>query len=368
MKNLLRMVAVAGLACAGALLPRAAAAEIVIAAAGPMSGPFAPLGAQMRQGAELAVADINAAGGVLGQPVRLVLKDDACESAWAAAVAEEIAAGGIRFVAGHFCFEASMAASEIYHRLGVLQISPATSNPDLTERGFGNLFRVCGRDDQQALIAGNYLAETFRAANIAIAHDNLKHGRSLARSVKRQLNKRSVTEALFAAVPAGGDDYSEFIRLLRRGGIDVLYYAGYHTEAGLIAQQMRAAGLETALVASDALADEEFWAIAGEAGEGALFTDRADPRRHPAAADAVARLRAAGSAADGFTLHTYAAVRVWAAAATNAGALDAKAVAAALHGKTFRTLLGDLTFDAKGDVKQPAYVWHEWRGGTIVTK
>ena len=101
-------------------------------------------------------ADINASGGVLGRQLVLEVGDDACEAKQAVAVANQMANKGISFMAGHFCSSTSIPASEVYFEEGILQISPASTNPTLTERGFDNVFRTCGRDDQQGQVAGSF--------------------------------------------------------------------------------------------------------------------------------------------------------------------------------------------------------------------
>ena len=141
---LLASVAAIGL---GTALPTKA--DITIATAGPMTGQYASFGEQMRRGAEMAVRDLNASGGVMGQKLRLEIGDDACDPKQAVAVANQLASKGVRFVAGHFCSGSSIPASNVYAEEDVLQISPASTNPKLTERNLSNVFRVCGRDDQQ---------------------------------------------------------------------------------------------------------------------------------------------------------------------------------------------------------------------------
>jgi hypothetical protein len=136
-----------------------AQADILIGAAGSMTGRDAWLGDQMERDAELAVADINAAGGALGQPVQLVIADDFCDPEQGVAAAQELIGDGVVFVVGHYCSGSSIPASKLYEAAGVLQISPASTNPLLTEQGRDNVFRVIGRDDAQGIVAGNYLAD-----------------------------------------------------------------------------------------------------------------------------------------------------------------------------------------------------------------
>jgi branched-chain amino acid transport system substrate-binding protein len=341
----------------------AAHADVTIATAGPMTGQYAVFGEQMRRGAEMAVKDLNAKGGILGQKIVLEIGDDACDPKQAVAVANQMVNKNIAFMAGHFCSGSSIPASDVYKEEGILQISPASTNPKLTDRGYKNVFRVCGRDDQQGTIAGNYLADHFKGKKIAIVHDKQAYSKGLADATKDQLNKRGIKEAMYDTVTAGEKDYSAFVTKLKAEGIDVLYYGGYHTEAGLIVRQMRDQGLKTALISGDALVTDEFWAIAGDAGEGTLMTFGPDPRKSASAKAVVEAFRKEGYEPEGYTLYTYAAIQVWVQAVQKAGSTDLAKVTAALHANAFKTVLGDISFDGKGDIKQPAYVWYIWKGG-----
>ena len=363
----LKLVA-AGALAAGLFAVVPAQAETIIATAGPITGPYAIFGEQMKRGAEKAVADLNAKGGVLGEMLVLEVGDDACDPKQAVAVANSMVNKGVVFMAGHFCSGSSIPASEVYNEEGILQISPASTNPTLTDRGFDNVYRVCGRDDQQGSIAGNFLADTFKGKRIAVVHDKQAYSKGLADATKDQLNARGVTEALYDTVNAGEKDYSAFVTKLKQDKIDVLYYGGYHTEAGLIVRQMREQGMSTMLISGDALVTDEYWAITGDAGEGTLMTFGPDPRKSASAKAVVEAFRKDGYEPEGYTLYTYAAVQVWAQAAAKAGSLDLDKMEAALNSGSFDTVLGSISFDEKGDIKQPAYVWYEWSKGKYTEK
>jgi branched-chain amino acid transport system substrate-binding protein len=357
-----------GLAAALALIVASARAEIVIAAIGPMTGPFEVFGEQVKRGTELAVADLNAKGGVLGQKIKVMFGDDRCDPKKAVAVAKDVLNQGVKFVAGHFCSGASIAASDIYNAEGILQISPASTNPALTERGFDNVYRVCGRDDQQGTIAGDYLAETFGGKKVAIVHDGRSYSKALAGAAKLQLNSRGMNEDMLASVKPGKKNYDDFVAKLQMNNIDALYYGGYHREAGLIVRRMREKGMSTSMISGDDLATQEYWKITGAAGEGTLMTYPRDPRKAPAAKSAVDTFRKAGFEPEGLTLHAYAAVQIWALAATKAGSLELDELTKALNSNVFKSVLGEIAFDGNGDIKQPAYVLYEWSGGKYAAR
>ena len=335
-----------------------------IATVGPITGQYASFGAQLKAGAEQAVADINAAGGVLGQKLVLEVGDDACDPKQAVAVANQLVAKGVVFVAGHFCSGSSIPASSVYADDGIIQISPASTNPAYTdERPGPGTFRVCGRDDQQGEVAGKFLAEHFKDKNIAIIDDKSTYGKGLADQTRKFMNEAGKKEVLDEAYNAGEKDYSALVSKLKATNIDVLYVGGYHTEAGLIKRQMVEQGMDTVLVSGDALVTDEYWQITGDAGNGTLMTFSPDPRKNPEAKPIVDELEAAGRTAEGYSLYTYAAVKIWADAVTAAGSTDFDGVAKQMDSTTFDTVLGKLNFNDKGDVTLPGYVFYEWKDG-----
>jgi len=351
-------------AAATTLMAGAAQAEITIAVAGPMTGQYASFGEQMQRGAEMAVADLNAAGGVLGQQLKLVVGDDACDPKQAVAVANKFASDGVIFVAGHFCSGSSIPASKVYEEEGIIQISPASTNPKLTEEGGDNVFRTCGRDDQQGIVAGDFMADNYKDKKIAILHDKTAYGKGLADETKAQLNKRGITEAMYEAYTAGEKDYSALVSKMKGANIDVMYVGGYHTEAGLMVRQAREQGYNVQLISGDALVTDEYWKITGDAGEGTLMTFSPDPRKNPVAAPVVAKFKAANYEPEGYTLYTYGAIQAWVQAVTKAGKTDTADVVKALRGNQFETVLGKIGFDGKGDVTAPGYVFYKWAKGT----
>jgi branched-chain amino acid transport system substrate-binding protein len=337
--------------------------QIVIGAAGPMTGAYATFGEQFRHGAEKAIEDINAAGGVLGRPLVLELGDDACDPRQAVSVANDLAASGAVFVAGHYCSGSSIPASDVYAESGIIQISPASTNPDYTDRGLPTTFRVCGRDDAQGPSAAAYIAEHYPDANVAIVDDRSTYGQGLADQFRAALNGLGKTEVLNDTIVTGERDYGALVTKLRQAEVDILYFGGYHTEAGLIIRQMRDQNVDAVLVGGDSLVTNEFWAITGPAGEGTLMTFGPDPRLNPGNTELVEAFRATGYEPEAYTLYTYAAVQAWAQAAERAGSTDAAAVATQLKSGTADTVLGNIGFTDKGDVDAPGYVFYVWHDG-----
>jgi len=348
-------------------LSAARADELVVATAGPMTGQYASFGEQMKRGAEMAIADINAAGGVLGKMLKLQIGDDACDPKQARAVAEDLVSKGVVFVAGHFCSSSSIPASEVYADNNVLQMTPASTNPALTEgaaqKGWKNVFRTCGRDDAQGLVAGKYLATKFAGKNVAIIHDKSTYGKGIADETKKAMNAAGLNEAMYEAINQGDKDYSALISKMKQAKIDAIYLGTYHTEGGLITRQAREQGLNAQIIGEDAFVTNEFWTITGPTGEGVMMTFAPDPRKIPAAKAVVDKFKAAGYDPEGYTLYTYAAFQVWADAVKQAGSTDPKKLDEILRKNSYNTVLGELKFNDKGDVVNPIYVFYKWSNG-----
>jgi branched-chain amino acid transport system substrate-binding protein len=329
----------------------------------PATGQYAAFGEQMTRGAEMAVHDVNEKGGVTGQKLVLRIADDACDPGLAVQVAEELARQRVVLVDGHFCSGASIPASKVYHERGVLMINPASVNSRLTEQGFANVFRIAGRDDQQGAFAADYAVDHGLAGRVAVVHDGTAFGEGIAAEFRRRLAERGVPVALDGAIRQGDRDFSALIAGMRDAGVRLVYFGGYHVEAGLFARQAHERGLGAGLLVNSAMVAREFWDLAGPGGEGTLMTFAPDPRRLPSAAEAVRRYEAEGYSPEGRTLYAHAAVQVFAEAARRAGSTDLGALVQALHAGSYGTVLGPISFDAKGDVRGFTYTMYRWHDG-----
>lgn len=339
-------------------------ADVIIGVAGPITGPNAAFGAQLQKGAEQAAADLNAAGGINGEQIQVVVGDDVSDPKQGISVANKFVADGVTFVVGHFNSGVSIPASEVYAENGILEITPAATNPVFTERGLWNTFRVCGRDDQQGEVAGAYIAENFKDAKVAVIHDKTPYGQGLADETKKALNAAGVTEVLYEGVNTGDKDFSALIAKMKQAGVTLIYWGGLHTEAGLIIRQSADQGLEAPLFSGDGIVSNELASLAGDAVEGTYNTFGPDPRRNPNAAEAAEKFRAAGFEPEAYTLYAYASMQILAQAAAAAGSTDPQVVATAIKEKgPFKTVLGDLSFNEKGDRTDADYVVYQWKKG-----
>lgn len=352
-----------GFASIAVLVSVPAAAQIKIGIGAPITGPDAVFGAQIRNGAEQAIADINAAGGLLGKKLVTEIGDDAGDPKQGVSVANKFVGDEVSFVIGHFNSGVTMPASEIYAENNILEITPGSTNPQITERGLDLVFRTCGRDDQQGAVAATFLAQQT-AKKIAILHDKTTYGKGLADEMRKHLHAAGVTEVLYEGVNKGDKDYSAVVSKIKGTGADIVYWGGLQTEAGLIIRQMRDQGVRATLMGGDGIASDELAAIAGPAVEGTFMTFPPDPRNRPEAAAIVKKFKARNFNPETYTLYSYAAVQVIKQAAEIAKSVDPAAVAKVMHsGATFKTVIGDISYDAKGDVTRADYTVFVWRKG-----
>src|SRR5215468_3016821 len=370
----MRRIATLGVALGFAFaLAGSATAQVKFGVGGPITGPNAATGAQMKNGVEQAVADINAAGGMLGNKLTVEFGDDVSDPKQGVSVANNFAADGVKFVIGHFNSGITIPASEVYQENGILEITPASTNPAVTERKMWNIFRVCGRDDQQGGLAGGIIAQKFPGKRIAIIHDKTTYGQGLAEETRKAINAKGLKEVLFEGVNKDDKDFTAVVSKLKSANPDLVYWGGLHDTGGIILRQMRDQGLKAPMMGGDGMADDEFAAIAGPGAEGTLMTFSPDPRLNPENKQIVDLFRKKrGFEPQSYTLYSYAAVQIIKQAAEAAKWLDPKKVAEVMHsGKPFKTVLGEVSFDAKGDVtgysvagvKKDRYVLYTWKKG-----
>jgi branched-chain amino acid transport system substrate-binding protein len=227
-----------------------------------------------------------------------------------------------------------------------------------------NVFRTCGRDDQQGAVAGAYLASKFKGKKVAIVHDKTPYGKGLADETQKTMNGKGLKEVLYEGVNTGEKDYSALVSKLKQANVDVVYFGGLHTEAGLIVRQMRDQGLNAPLMGGDGIVSSEYVSIAGPGAEGTLMTFSPDPRKNPAAKDVVAKFKAKNFEPEAYTLYAYAAVQILAEAAKQAKSVDGKKLSEVMkQGKPFKTVIGDIAFDKKGDITRPDYIMYVWKKG-----
>ena len=340
-----------------------AQADIKIGVAGPMTGANAAFGEQYMKGAQAAADAVNAAGGVNGEKIVLVKGDDACEPKQAVTVAKDLTNQKVAGVVGHFCSSSTIPASEIYDEAGIIAITPGSTNPQVTERGLSAMFRMCGRDDQQGIVAGDYIVDVLKGKKVVVLHDKDTYGQGLADATKAQLVKRGVTPVLYEGLTRGEKDFSTIVTKIRGAGADVVYFGGLHPEAGPLVRQLREQGLkDVKFMSDDGIVTDELVTTAGgpQFVDGVLMTFGADPRLLPDSKTVVDEFRKKGTEPEGYTLYAYASVQTLAAAFNGAKSNNGEKAAEWLKKNPVKTVMGEKTWDAKGDLKVSDYVVYQW--------
>ncbi|POA18650.1 branched-chain amino acid ABC transporter substrate-binding protein [Pseudomonas sp. FW300-N1A1] len=340
-----------------------AQADVKIGVAGPMTGANAAFGEQYMKGAQAAADAVNAAGGVNGEKVVLVKGDDACEPKQAVTVAKDLTNQKVAGVVGHFCSSSTIPASEIYDEAGIITITPGSTNPKVTERGLSAMFRMCGRDDQQGIVAGDYIVDVLKGKKVVVLHDKDTYGQGLADATKAQLVKRGVEPVLYEGLTRGEKDFSAVVTKIRGAGADVVYFGGLHPEAGPLVRQIREQGLkDVKFMSDDGIVTDELVTTAGGAQyvDGVLMTFGADPRMLPESKAVVDAFRKAGTEPEGYTLYAYASVQTLAAGFNGAKSNKGEDAAKWLKANPVKTVMGEKTWDGKGDLKISDYVVYQW--------
>src|ERR1700694_3334047 len=305
-----------------------ASAQIKLGVGGPITGGSATFGAQLKNGVEQAIADVNAAGGLLGQEIQVppVIGDDRADPKQGVSVANKFVGDGVKFVIGHFNSGVTIPASEVYSDNGIVFVTPSATNPKVTERGLWDAFRTCGRDDQQGKLWADLALGELKDKKIAIVHDKTTYGQGLADAARVAMNAGGKKEVLYEGVNTGEKDYSAIVSKIKASGADYLMWGGLHTEGGLIIRQMRDQGMSTTVISGDGITDNEFASIGGPGVEGTMMSFGPEPRNNPAAKDIVAAIKAKGFEPEGYTLYSYAAMQIIKQAAEKANSLDPKKV------------------------------------------
>lgn len=352
--NRLRGIAavIAALAAVGWSATSWAASGVVkIGVPVPLSGNNASAGEDLVNGARLAAEEINRKGGINGMKVEIVPADDACDAQTAAQAADKLIAQGVVAVAGGYCSGAALPELTAFHRQGIPYVLDASTNPQLTEMGFKEAFRVIGRDDQQAPFAANFIATSMRAKSAAVLSDNTTYGKGLADGLAAGLGTRGVKVVFNDSITPGQTDYTATLTKIRSAAPDVLYYAGYYAEFSLLVKEAKQLELKSRLIGSDANQSPVLLQTAGPAADGTIITTAPLPQFISGARGFVkAYEKAYRKGAGPYSAYEYDAVGTVAQAIKAAGSTDPKRITAALAGlKNYKGITGDIAFTAKGD-------------------
>jgi branched-chain amino acid transport system substrate-binding protein len=372
-----------------AMIPAAQATDkdIVIGVAGPHTGANAPFGLQLWKGAELAIKHINEAGGINGKKLRAVKADDACIPAQAKSVASKLVnTENVNAVVGHFCSSSTIPAASVYRESDVLMITPASTNPRVTEdenfkpkdcsgiadakkkdacelQNHSVIMRMCGRDDQQGVEAAEFISKKLKAKRVAVVHDKDTYGQGLADAMRSHLKTLGQDTVLYEGLTRGEKDFNALVTKIKAAKADAVYFGGLHAEAGPLLKQMREQGLKSAFISGDGIVSNDFVSAAGgeQFASGAYMTFGADPRKYPQGQKVVEGFRKTGYEPEGYTLYSYAAVQAIAAAIKGSGEeRDGRKLSRWLASNGTETVMGKAQWNPKGDLLKSGYVMYVW--------
>ena len=348
------------------------AATLKLGVAGPLTGDQAAFGEMLKNGATLAVEEWNAKGGVsVGgkkMKVDILWGDDRHDPREGVSIAHKFVNSGAVGIVGHFNSSVSIPASTVYAEAGVVQITPASTNPKLTEQGFSTVFRVCGRDDQQGEVAANYIVDTLKLKRIVILHDKTTYGQGLADETKRFLEKRGVKAVFYSGVVQGDKDYTPVLTAAKQKKPDLVYFGGIHPEAILLVKQMRERlGMKALFMSGDGIVTDEYYKIAGKSAEGTYLTFTPDQTKLSAAQNVIKKHRKRfGKEVGAYTIYSYVATNLILNAIQATGSTKGSKLSAHLRSKAWSTSLGKLQFNKKGDVLESPYVLWQVKGAKFV--
>ena len=338
---------------------------IRIGAAGPMTGDQSKMGVDLRNSVELAVAEWNEKGGVLGKKIVLLSADDQADPKQAVSIANKLVNQKAVALVGHWNSSCSIPASKYYQDANIVMISPATTNPQLTLQGFKNVFRVCGTDDQQGKVAAEFVLKTIRPKKIAIIHDKTAYGQGLADYFKRALGDR-VQVVYYGGIIQRDPDYKAVLTTIKQSDPELYFFGGIYPEAGRLVRQAKEIGMNIPMITGDGVYDPTFINIAGTSAEGTYVTFGAEPAGLPSAKSFMDKYKNKYGDPGPYSIYAYDAANIILTAIAETRNTDGSKIADYISKTVFHGAFGDISFDKNGDVTKAPYVIWQVKGGKFV--
>jgi len=320
----------------------------------PLTGDQAPHGEDMLNGVMMAIEHAKAEGDVLpGYRLDLLALDDQRSPTQAVAAAKKLVADrDVVAAIGHLNSSCTMPASAIYHQAGMLNITPVSSNPQISRQGFDTFYRTCATDDLQGPAAALFAVNKLGARTIFIIDDMTTYGRGLANEVKKKLEQLNVNVIGHEGITQGDKDFAPLLTKIRSLNPDLIYFAGMFPEGALLIRQRLEVGFKGKFMGGDGLFDPVLISLATpEAAEGIYITTiGSDIHKIPSAAAFVKEYEERFGPVGAYSAYSYEATRIAIWAIRKAGKKDRSAVLAAMKElKDYPGLFGSQNFDEKGD-------------------
>lgn len=298
----------------------------------PLTGSSAAIGPYMKDGAQLAVDEINAKGGVDGRKLSLTVEDEACDPKTAAAGAAKLVSADIDISVGGYCSSATLPTLSIFGKAHIPMLIPAANSADLVSQKQQNVFLLNGTGIQQAEAASKFI-KAAGSKGVALVDDNTSYSTDITKRTEEGLKQSGVEVVNHQSVTAGESDYSGAINAVLDSKADFIYWTGYYQEGGLLIKQLKAAGYKGEIMVADGSVDAKLIQIAGQKNaQGVFATMTQTPQTIPGGEAWVAKYKEKfGSEPGPYSTQAYDAVRVAAEAVRKAGSTDGQAVTSALE-------------------------------------
>lgn len=340
-----------------------------IGLASPLTGPQAHIGQDIKNGAQLAVDDLNAKGfEVDGKKLKfeLVPEDDEANPTKATTVAQKLVDAKVVAVVGHFNSGASIPASRIYSDAGIPQISPSSTNPKYTQQGFKTTFRVVANDDQQGPVDAQYAVEKLGAKRIAVVDDSTAYGQGLADTFEARAKKLGAEITAREHTTDKDTDFRAILTRIKATNPDLVFFGGIDPQAAPMKKQMTELGMNAKFMGGDGMQTPNFIKLAGDAAEGAMASIPGLPKdKMPGGQEFLDRFKQKyGVGVELFAPMGYDAVMVFAEAMKRAGSTDPAKFLPEVAKIQYSGVIGPIAFDEKGDLKDGPITIYVVKGGT----
>ncbi|MFJ9662186.1 branched-chain amino acid ABC transporter substrate-binding protein [Streptomyces griseoflavus] len=319
----------------------------------PLSGSSAAIGPYMRDGAQLAVDEINSKGGVDGRKLSLTVEDEACDPKTAAAGAAKLVSAGVRISVGGYCSSATLPTLSIFDKAHIPMIVPAANSADLLAEQRRNVFLINGTGIQQAQAAAKFI-KAEGSKRVALVDDNTSYSTDITKRTRDELGLLGTKVVNHQSVTAGETDYSGAVNTVLDSKADFVYWTGYYQEGGLLIKQLKAAGYQGSIMVADGSVDGKLIKIADrDNAQGVFATMTQTPQTIPGGQAWIAKYKKKfGSDPGPYSTQAYDAVRVAAEAVEVAGSTDGQAVIEALEQiDGFKIFSGPLDFTIQHTLK-----------------
>jgi branched-chain amino acid transport system substrate-binding protein len=339
---------------------------VKIGSTSPLTGPQAHLGKDQENGVKLALEEVNAKGLTLGgKKVKFELQseDDAADPKTATIVAQKLVDAKVAAVVGHLNSGTTIPASKLYHDAGLVQVSPSATNPDYTNQGFKNAFRVMANDIHQGRALGEYATAKLGAKKIAVVDDKTQYGAGLADQFEKAVKAAGAQVVAREYTTDKSTDFRAILTSVKGKKPDLVFFGGMDTQAGPMAKQMKELGIAAPLMGGDGMQTANFMKLAGPDAENMVASSPGVPLEQMPGGKAFKEKFAKFGEIQLYAPYGYDATMVIIEAMKAADSVESAKVIASLAKLNHNGVTGNINFDDKGDIKNGAVTMYKVKGG-----